>query len=101
MRRRGKVDANHAAIVAHLKALGCSVQSLASVGGGVPDLLVGRRGVNVLIELKDGSKSPSERRLTPDQVEWHRRWAGQVAVAETAQEAEEIMNVAEKWARVA
>ena len=31
-------------------------------------------------EVKDGSKRPSEQRLTPEQVEWHRRWPSPVAV---------------------
>lgn len=80
MRRAAKLDANQAAVVALLRAHGCSVQSLASVGGGVPDLLVGFRGVNVVIEVKDGEKAASARALTREQVAWHRGWAGQAAV---------------------
>jgi hypothetical protein len=78
MRRAAKVDANQAAIVEALRACGASVQSLAAVGKGVPDLLVGLRTRNYLIEVKDGSKPPSARKLTPDQVQWHTKWAGQV-----------------------
>ncbi len=97
MRRSAKIDGNHRAIVAHLEAIGCSVQTLAAVGRGVPDLLVGRRAVNVLIEVKDGEQAPSRRQLTADQREWHRRWRGQVAVAHTPEEAEAVVNAAEKW----
>jgi Holliday junction resolvase len=78
MRRAAKVDANQAAIVEALRKCGASVQSLAAVGKGVPDLLVGLRTRNYLIEVKDGSKPPSARKLTPDQVQWHTKWAGQV-----------------------
>jgi hypothetical protein len=78
VRRAAKVDANQAAIVEALRACGASVQSLAAVGKGVPDLLVGLRTRNYLIEVKDGSKPPSARKLTPDQVQWHTKWAGQV-----------------------
>lgn len=76
MRRAAKVDANQAAIVAALRKAGASVQSLAAVGAGVPDLLVGFRGHTMLMEVKDGSKAPSDRRLTPAQLEWHAGWLG-------------------------
>ena len=87
MRRAARTDANQAAIVRALESLGCTVQSLAAVGGGVPDLLIGWRGLNLLLEVKDGGKPPSERKLTPDQVRWHRDWRGQVAVVETVDDA--------------
>ena len=78
MRRKAKIDDNQTEIVKGLRAVGCSVESLAAVGKGCPDLLVGFRGVNYLIEVKDGSKPPSKRKLTPDQVKWHDSWRGKV-----------------------
>lgn len=87
MRRAAKVDANQSEIVAALRAVGATVQPLHSVGKGCPDLAVGYRGQTFLIEVKDGDKFPSERRLTPDQLEWHGGWKGHVAVAETVKEA--------------
>jgi len=71
-----KTDDNHQRIVAALRAFGASVASLAAVGGGVPDLLVGYRGVNYLLEVKDGSKVASARKLTAAQVEWFGGWRG-------------------------
>tara|TARA_R100001086_G_scaffold247196_1_gene180856 strand:+ start:305 stop:622 length:318 start_codon:yes stop_codon:yes gene_type:complete len=76
MRRYGRVDANHADIVDLLRRYGCSVFSTAGVGDGFPDLVVGFRGVTRLIEIKDGEKSPSRRRLTDDEEEWHATWRG-------------------------
>jgi len=87
MRRAARVDANQPAIVEALRAAGYSVQSLAAVGEGVPDLLVGAHGINVLLEVKDGSKSSSERRLTADQERWHAAWRGRVSVVKTPEEA--------------
>lgn len=75
MRRAAKVDANHDQVVTALRAAGARVLSLAAVGGGVPDLLVGFGCRFYALEVKDGSLSPSRRRLTPDQEEWHREWA--------------------------
>lgn len=87
MRRKARVDDNHGKIVKELRKAGCSVQSLAASGGGVPDLLVGIRGRNLLLEVKDGDKCPSKRRLTPDQELWHEQWRGEVAVVESVQDA--------------
>jgi hypothetical protein len=87
MRRAAKVDANQAEIVAALRQIGASVQPLHAVGQGCPDLLVGWRGMVSLLEIKDGSKPPSARKLTPDQEKWHAAWRGQVAVVETVEQA--------------
>ena len=76
MRRAARTDRNHSEVVEALRRCGATVQSLAAVGSGVPDLLVGFRGQTLLVEVKDGSRSPSERKLTPDQVEWHDAWRG-------------------------
>ena len=76
MRRHGRVDANHAEIVRALRQVGASVQSLADIGKGCPDLLVGFRGDTFLLEIKDGSKPPSARVLTPDEGAWLACWRG-------------------------
>lgn len=76
MRRAAKIDANQEQIVSALRAAGASVQSLATVGNGVPDLLVGIRGKTILMECKDGQQPPSKRRLTEDQIKWHGAWNG-------------------------
>ena len=82
MRRYGRVDDNQKQIVHWLRQAGATVQSLATIGGGCPDLLVGFRDRNYLFEIKDGSKSPSARQLTPDETKWHAEWKGQVYVVE-------------------
>ena len=64
MRRAARADSNQAEIVDALRKVGASVQPIHTVGGGVPDLLVGFRGQNYLFEVKDGEKAPSDRRLT-------------------------------------
>ena len=76
MRRAAKIDANHDQVVSALRAAGATVQTLAAVGKGVPDLLVGFRGQTILMEIKDGRKIPSAQRLTEDQLKWHGAWNG-------------------------
>lgn len=87
MRRAAKIDANHSAIVSALRKIGASVQSLAAIGKGCPDILVGFRGRNWLMEIKDGMLKPSARRLTDDEASWHRRWFGQVHLVQSVDEA--------------
>ena len=87
MKTAARVDANQPAIVAALRNVGATVQPLHMVGKGCPDLLVGYRGVNYLLEVKDGSQPPSRRRLTADELNWHGYWGGQVAIVENEDEA--------------
>lgn len=85
--RAKRIDANQPMIVQTLRDVGASVEPLHFVGGGFPDLAVGFRGQTFLLEIKDGSKPPSRRRLTDDELDWHRRWAGQVAIVNNDREA--------------
>ena len=87
MRRAAKKDANHVEIVAALRKAGATVVDLGAVGHGVPDLLIGHRGKTMLMEIKDGNKPPSARKLTPDEAAWHESWRGQVAIVESVDEA--------------
>jgi hypothetical protein len=85
--RRAKADDNQPEIVAALRGIGATVEHLHRVGGGCPDLLVGWRGGNHLIEVKDGAKAASDRKLTPAQVDWHDGWKGSAFVVTSVDEA--------------
>jgi len=76
MRRAAKIDDNQPEIVQALRKAGATVQSLAAIGDGCPDLLVGIGGRTILMEIKDGAKPPSQQKLTPDQLTWHGAWQG-------------------------
>ena len=91
MRRAAKVDNNQTEIVAALRKIGATVQPLHAVGQGCPDILVGWRGMNTILEIKDGKKPPSARKLTEDQEKWHAAWRGQVTVVETVEQAIEAV----------
>lgn len=93
MRRAARVDDNQGQIVDALRRVGCSVWSLAGVGKGFPDLAVGFRGRNLFLEVKDGSKPPCKRRLTPDEEAFHASWRGHVAVVESVEDALKIVGV--------
>lgn len=87
MRRAAKVDRNQAEIVDALRAAGCSVAHTYMIGQGFPDVIAGRHGVNYLLEIKDGDKPPSAKRLTDDEQKFFDEWQGQVVVVETIEEA--------------
>lgn len=90
-RRAAKVDANQPAIVAALRAIGCSVAITSAAGDGFPDLVVGFNGLNLLVEVKDGDRPPCERRLTKDQVVFHATWRGTTHVVESVAQALELI----------
>ena len=71
MRRAAKIDENQPEIVDALRKIGALVTILSAVGNGVPDLVVWYRGLWTMLEVKDGAKPPSARKLTGDQERWH------------------------------
>jgi hypothetical protein len=82
MKKYARTDSNQAAIVKALRKAGYSVLSLAPMGKGCPDLLVNAGGDRLrLLEIKDGSKPPSQQRLTPDQIKFHQAWPVVVVTA--------------------
>ncbi len=87
MRRNARIDTNQPEIVKALRAIGASVTHTHMIGRGFPDIVVGFRGVNTLMEIKDGNKPPSKRRLTPDEADWHESWQGYACVVESVDDA--------------
>ncbi len=76
MRRAARTDANQIAIVAALRAVGARVAVISGCGNGIPDLLVlhPRTWEVLLVEVKNGAKSASRRRLTPAEAEFAEVW---------------------------
>jgi hypothetical protein len=84
-----KIDGNQSRIVGTLRAAGATVTILAGCGlPGVPDLLIGYQGYNLLMEIKNKN---GFNRLSPVQKDWINRWAGQVAVVYNEQEALNVL----------
>jgi hypothetical protein len=93
MRRAARVDENQQEIVQALRKVGASVISLAAVGDDFPDIIAGIRNLNFLLEIKDGNKPPSRRKLRPGQRVFHATWQGQIAVVTSVDEALEIVGL--------
>ena len=92
MRRAARVDTNQSSIVDGLRAFGASVFIASALHGGMGDLIVGYRGRNYLLEVKDPSKPKADRAQTPDQVKFQAGWLGQYAVVETLEQAIAIIS---------
>ena len=83
MVRFGRTDGNQTDIVQRTRQIpGVSIKVLSDVGDGFTDVIIGRMGVNYLVEIKNGSC------LTPAQKNFHGvgnrpdlEWKGQKAVA--------------------
>lgn len=86
-------DANHAEIVRTLKECGCSVLDLAGVGSKCPDLLVGFRGANTLMEIKTDSRNKYLRQHEEKQREWREAWRGNACLVTTPHEALKAVGV--------
>lgn len=78
--RASKIDENQPEIVEAFRKMGCSVAITSAVGKGFPDIVVGCNHINLMVEIKDGSKAPSKQKLTSDQIDFHGKWLGSIEV---------------------
>lgn len=91
--RAKKVDGNHGRIREHLRAIGWSVFDTSAVGRGFPDLVVARRGgFTALVEVKQPGK-----KLNAGQQLFSRGWDGVVIKATSPEDAEQQLDLAEKY----
>ena len=75
MRRNARIDANQNEIVEALRRCGASVLITSQLKNCF-DILVGYNGVNHIVEIKDGNKPPSQRKLTKGEEKFRDEWKG-------------------------
>lgn len=78
-RTRSRIDPNQPDLVAYAREKGFSVQHTHQIPGAL-DLIVGFRGVDQRVEIKDPSRFPSERRLTRSEQRIFGEWRGRTPV---------------------
>jgi Holliday junction resolvase len=87
-----RIDANQNAIVRALRDHGAYVR-IVTQGDGLPDILCAYKGVTALLEVKDGDKSPSHRKLTPAEEKFFKEWTGGLLiVVNSVQEALDVLH---------
>jgi hypothetical protein len=74
MRRAARRDNGEQDIIEAMRAEGAFVKAINDKG--TFDLLCWYNGRTLLLEIKDGSKPPSARRLTPAELKFHDEWPG-------------------------
>lgn len=74
-RRAARKDDNHTEIVNEFRRLGWSVLDIAQLKNCC-DLVVAKDGYTVAVEVKDGEKPPSKRKLSQGEVKFRDSWKG-------------------------
>jgi Holliday junction resolvase len=88
-----RIDENQPKIVEALRRIGLSVAITSTVSNGFPDIIVGHKNTNYMIELKDGSKIPSKQKLTPEEIDFHDKWKGQIATCNSLEQVLEVIGL--------
>lgn len=92
--RAKKVDDNQPQLVKQMRRIpGLTVFLTHTLGKGFGDAVLGFRKNNYIIEIKDPSKPPSARKLTPDEEKFHEEWEGQITVVETIDDVLNLLNL--------
>lgn len=79
--RAKRRDDNHEDTREFLRGKGWSIADTAGLGYGIPDFFAGKPEFCAAVELKDGDKSPSKRKLTPAEQRFKDNWTGPYILA--------------------
>lgn len=90
-RRAAKVDANQSSIVEALRKSGWTVLMVSQLKNCC-DVIASKNGRTVAIEIKDGSKPPSARKLTDGELKFRDEWQGEYALIESIEDVLSLTN---------
>lgn len=82
MRWAARVDANHSEIREFYRALGFSTLDIFQLKK-CADIVVCKWGITDIVEVKDGSKPLSKRKLTKEEQDFHNAWNGRIWIVES------------------
>lgn len=94
-RRAAKTDDNQKEVVALFRKLGWCVLIVSQLKNCC-DIIVSKDGVTIAIEIKDGKKPPSARKLSKGELDFKNEWLGEWRLVETESDVLEI-NEEIKW----
>ncbi len=78
-RRAAKVDDNQKEIVALFRKLGWTVLIISQLKNCC-DIIVSKNGRTIAVEIKDGNKPPSARKLSDGEIKFRDGWQGEYAL---------------------
>jgi Holliday junction resolvase len=90
MKRKARTDANQTEIVKHFRDHGFYVLHVHQLKNCV-DIMVSKGLVTAAVEIKDGSKVPSARKLTEGELKFKEEWRGLWYLCECEGDANKIM----------
>lgn len=90
--RHKKKDRNHKEIIDYFRQRGAVVDDVSDLAGLGYDCLVGYAEAVVMVEIKDGDKPPSARKLTASEEEARERWGAKFAVVENVEQAQGLLD---------
>ncbi len=96
MRRAARRDANHQEVIAAFEKMGCTVIDVAGIPCGF-DILVGYGGLCLPVEIKDGTKPPSARKLTDNEAKVHAAWTGGARLVKDLDGVQETVRTLRRW----
>lgn len=83
-----RVDANHSEVKQALESAGWDVADTHTLGRGFPDLVIGKGGLTILVEVKSGEKAG----LTQAEAQFFSQWSGgPLLIVRSALEAVEMV----------
>jgi hypothetical protein len=84
-RRAARKDANHNEITDCFVSLGWSVLDISQLKNAC-DAFVAKDSCTIAIEIKDGSKPPSQRKLSSGEEKFRGNWKGNWALVESIED---------------
>ncbi len=95
---RASKDANHDPVANTFRDLGCSVlDTHLPVVPGYPDLLVGHRGVNYMVEVKNPETAYGRKGLSVSQTDFTASWRGATPILVTS--TDEAIALVQHWSK--
>ena len=89
MRTDARIDRNQPETVKEFRRLGYSVLIIAQLKKCC-DIIIARDGFTCAVEIKDGEKPPSQRKLTEGEQEFKDTWKGRWYLCESLDDAQAI-----------
>lgn len=89
MRRAARTDSNHQEITKAFRALGFSVLDI-HILKNCGDIIIAKNRKTAIVEIKDGNKPPSARKLTKGESCFKTSWNGDYFVVTCLDDVEEV-----------
>ena len=94
MRRAARTDANHKEIINAFRAIGFSIFDTSKLGQGFGDCVIARSDLTAIVEIKDGAKAASQRRLTKPEQGFKDAWRGKYFIVACV---DDVFNISREW----